>query len=340
MPKVNILLIGYGHVGKAFLELLGLKEELCRKKYGLDLYMAAILRRQKAVAFSPPQKPGRIQEQLKVDIKGGSPVVWEENVPIEKIFDAPRPGVLVECTPTDSQTGGPGLQYIRIALDRGWHVVTANKGPLVVDFPALTQTAYQKNLSLKFSGATAAALPTLDVALNSLAGADILKFEGILNGTTNFILSKMADGVHFEMALREAQERGIAETDPSQDIEGWDTAYKVLLLTNALFNLSKSLRDIKVQGLTQIDPSLIQKGQKGGKKLKLLGRMIRSQRDVSLSVVLEALDKTHPLYYVDGTEKGITFETDTMSTVTVIGGKSDPIGTAAAMLKDLINIYQ
>ncbi len=329
--------MGYGNVGKAFLSLAHKKEETCRKKYGLDLYFAAIFRNQKALLLKEPQKPGKILEKLQIGDK--SMDVWKKNTLLEDFIPTCQPGVLVECTPTDSQSGGAGLLYIRLALDREWHVVTANKGPLVKDYRGLRDKACQNNLFLKISGATAAALPTIDVALNSLAGSEILKFEGIVNGTTNFILSKIGEGSDFNEVLHEAQDRGIAETDPSQDVEGWDTAYKVLLLTNAIFSTTKSLNDVNVQGITAINPELIQKSQKEGKKLKLLGKMNRNEEDFSLEVALEAVDKTHPLFYVDGTEKGIFFETDTMSTITVIGGKSDPMGTAAAMLKDLINIY-
>ena len=332
--------MGYGNVGKAFLKLIQQKEETCREKYGLDLRVAAIIRSKKALLYCQLQKADRILEKLQDYVEEKSSPVWKENIFLEETIDTFHPGVLVECTPTDSKTGGPGLQYIRLALDRDWNVVTANKGPLVIDYQGLMDKARQKNLSLKISGATAAALPTIDVAQNSLAGSEILKFEGIVNGTTNFILTKIGEGSNFSDALHEAQEKGIAETDPIQDVEGWDTAYKVLLLTNAIFDISKSLSDVKVQGITQINPALIQESRIGGKKLKLLGRMSRKGEDISLEVVLEAVDKTHPLFYVDGTEKGITFETDTMSTITVIGGKSDPIGTAAALLKDLINIYK
>ena len=332
--------MGYGNVGKAFLKLIQQKEETCREKYGLDLRVAAIIRSKKALLYCQLQKADRILEKLQDYVEEKSSPVWKENIFLEETIDTFHPGVLVECTPTDSKTGGAGLQYIRLALDRDWNVVTANKGPLVIDYQGLMDKARQKNLSLKISGATAAALPTIDVAQNSLAGSEILKFEGIVNGTTNFILTKIGEGSNFSDALHEAQEKGIAETDPIQDVEGWDTAYKVLLLTNAIFDISKSLSDVKVQGITQINPALIQESRIGGKKLKLLGRMSRKGEDISLEVVLEAVDKTHPLFYVDGTEKGITFETDTMSTITVIGGKSDPIGTAAALLKDLINIYK
>lgn len=331
--------MGFGNVGKAFLQLIKKKDEDCRKRYGIDFYFAAVFRSQKSVIFSDPQKSGSLQEGLLRVREGDRGLEWQEKAHLRDVLDAYQPGVLVECTPTDSQTGGPGLEHIHLALERGWHVVTANKGPLVIDYKGLMEKARRKNLSLKISGATAAALPTLDVALHSLAGSEISKIEGILNGTTNYILTKMAGGFDFKTALREAQEKGIAETDPSQDVDGWDTAYKILLLTNALFDSSFSLGDVKVEGITKMDPSYIKESAKQGKKLKLLGRMTRKAGAISLNVSLTAIDKSHPLFNVDDTEKGITFETDTMSSITVIGGKSDPTGTAAAMLKDIINIY-
>ena len=218
-------------------------------------------------------------------------------------------------------------------------MATANKGPLVVDFRNLMDKAEKAGTALKFSGATAAALPTIDVALHALAGSTITGMEGILTGTANYILTQMSKGFPFESALREAQEKGIAETDPSQDVEGWDTAYKILLLTNAVFGTSFSLDDVQIEGIGKCDPEMMEATRKRGDKLKLLGRMSHAGDGYSLSVELVPINSAHPLFNVDGTEKGITFETDTMSSITVIGGKSDPIGTAAALLKDIINIY-
>jgi homoserine dehydrogenase len=328
MRKVNIVLMGYGNVGQAFVELVQKKNEDCQKRYGLDIYFVGIFRSRRSLVFAHPQKPAEFL-----------PVQWREGGCLSDILERYSPGVLVETTPTDSQTGGPGLGYIHLALEKGWHVVTANKGPLVVDFQNLKEKARNLGTSLKFSGATAAALPTIDVALRSLAGARISSIEGILNGTTNYILKKMGEGFPFESALREAQARGIAETDPSQDVEGWDTAYKILLLTNAVFDTSFNLADVQVEGIDKIDTEHFESCKKRGEKLKLLGRMKRRGDKYSLCVELTPVNATHPLFNVDGTEKGITFETDTMSSITVIGGKSDPIGTAAALLKDIINIY-
>ncbi|MGD2295829.1 MAG: homoserine dehydrogenase [Candidatus Aminicenantes bacterium] len=329
MLKINLILMGFGNVGKAFLNLLRQKENFCKNRYGLDLSFAGIFRSREALVFPLPQKAGFIADKMS----------WQKRGALEEVLDNFDPGVLVECTPTDSRTGGPGLEHIHLALDSGWNVVTANKGPLVVAYSPLMEKARQNDLALKISGATAAALPTIDVALQSLAGSEISRIEGILNGTTNYILTRMGEEFDFKTALNEAQAKGIAETEPSLDVEGWDTAFKILLLTNAVFNTSFVLDDVKVEGITKVDPSFALENRKKGKKLKLLGGMTRRGEEFSMGVTLTAVGSSHPLFNVDYTEKGVTFETDTMSTITVIGGKSDPTGTAAAMLKDVINIY-
>lgn len=250
------------------------------------------------------------------------------------MLESVQTGVLVECSPSNIKDGEPGLTHIRQALKSGWHVVTANKGPLVINFAGLMERARSRGLALKISGATAAALPALDVALYSLASAEILRMEGILNGTTNFILTKMREG-----ALKEARAKGIAESDPSLDVEGWDTASKLLLITSAALKKVSSLDDVKVEGITNVSPQLLQQGRKEGKALKLLAIMERDEKELRLEVGPVVIDESHPLYGVDGTNKGITFITDSMGAITVIGGKSDPRGAAAALLKDIIQVY-
>lgn len=335
---VNLVLMGYGNVGKALVKLLEEKTDYLRASYGLCPLLQAIFKSKGALFPCAGLKIRDILDDPAADLSLHPR--WKLNLSLESVLRELEPGVLVECTPSNLKTGEPGLTHIRLALESGWHIVTANKGPLAVDFSGLREKASRNRLALKFSGAAAAALPALDVGLYSLAGAEVLAIEGILNGTTNFILTEMGKGRSYSEALQEARARGIAEPDCASDVEGWDTAVKLLLIANAVMGLELRLADISVEGIVDLPPELIQRAGREGKSLKLLGRIRREQSGTTASVALSIIDHSHPLFGVDGTAKGITYFTDTMGAVTVTGGKSDPRGAAAAILKDIINIYR
>ena len=268
-------------------------------------------------------------------------VLWTQGLKLTDIIGRIEPGVLVECTPSDLKTGEPGLTHISDALENGWHVAAASKGALVLKFRELNDLAAKRGVRLMASGAAAAALPTLDVGIGSLSGAEILGIEGILNGTTNYILTKMEAGVTYAQALAEAQARGIAETDPTMDVDGWDTAAKLLIISNSVLGTGFRLDDVGITGIRDIAPHLVPKAAEAGKALRLMGKASKEDREHPwrLEVGLALLDADHPLFGVRGTTKGVTFYTDTMGPVTVVGGRSDPRGTGAALLKDIINIF-
>ncbi|UCC40592.1 MAG: homoserine dehydrogenase [Candidatus Aminicenantes bacterium] len=339
MKKVNIILVGFGRVGKAFFQVVHEKTAFCQERYGLDLRLYSICEIDGALFSPDPLDASHILERFpSLSLMRENPY-WKEGLHLRDLLSSIEPGVLVECTPSNIRSGEPGLNHLRQALDGGWHVVTASTGPLVVDFRGLREKAKEHGVKLKFSGATAAALPALDMALYSLAGAEVYRIEGILNGTTNYILTRMKEGMDYKQALEEAQSKGIAEPDPSLDVEGWDTASKILLITNAALDADFTLDDIKVEGITAIPTYLLVQGKEEGKALKLLGRFSKEEK-TPLEVSLKVIERSHPLYGVNGADKGITFTTDTMHSVTVTGGKSDPRGAGAALLKDIINIYR
>jgi homoserine dehydrogenase len=340
MRKVNIILMGFGHVGQAFLRVAQQKRELCRLRYGLDIKFYSIFELGGAVHSARSLNTSEILGEYSSSSLIRKNPLWKADLKLRSVLESIKPGVLVECTPSNIKSGGPGLSHIRHALDRGWNVVTASKGPLVIDWRGLQEKAGKKHVALKFSGATAAALPALDVALYSLAGAEIYRIEGILNGTTNYILTRMKEGVDYKEALKEAQAKGIAETDPSLDVSGLDTASKILIISNALLNTDFTLDDMTVEGIDTIPPYLLSQGRKKDRALKLLGILVKRPEELQLEVRLTVIDSSHPLFGVNGTNKGIVFTTDTMNSVTVTGGKSDPRGAAASLLKDIINIYR
>jgi len=337
----RLILCGFGNVGRAFVRLLDDKRAALAARYGLELPLVAV-----------------------VDV-GGAAMAPEGGLPVDRLLDFAAAGgrveafadwgragwrgaavidnvpadILVEATPTNLTHGEPARGHFDAALARGLDIVSANKGPLVLFYRELTDRARQARVRLAYSAATAAALPTLDVGRVCTAGARILAIEGILNGTTNYILTRMAaEGCAYAEALAAAQALGIAETDPTLDVAGYDTRNKLLLLANNLFDLDLGLADIPVTGITGVTPAAIQAARAKGQVIKLVGSARREGRGVTVQVAPEALPLDHPLAGVNLSEKGVSYATDTMGRITVTGGHSSPTGAAAALLKDIIHL--
>lgn len=340
--EVGIVICGVGRVGKAFLNLLRQKNDYLRTRYGLELKIIAAV----DIGGAAVAAEGLPLNNLLAHLDQGRnveelPNLGKKNYTGKEALSSLSADILVETTPTNIKDGEPGLTHIRTALQHGRHVVTAAKGPLVLRFQELKELAQKANRRLMISAATAAALPTLDVGLDCLAGSEVLAAEGILNGTTNYILTRMTEeGCPYSEALAAAQRMGIAEPDPSLDVEGRDTANKILLIANEVFQAGLALKDIPVEGITKITPEDISKAQKEGKIIKLIGKVEKKNGQVRASVAPLAIPLDHPLASVRGSEKAISYLTDTMDRVTVSGGKSNPLGAAAAILKDIIRIYK
>jgi homoserine dehydrogenase len=342
MTNLRLIVSGYGRVGRALVRLLLEKGEAVARRHGLELPLAAVVDVDgAAVASGAAGLPlGQIAAGLPPG-KGPSTLeTWgEPSVTTSVLVERGLADVLVETTPTDLQTGEPGLGHLRAALSHGLHVVTATKGPLVLRFGELNRLAERNGVALKYSAATAAALPALDLGVYCLAGAEIERIEGVLNGTTNFILTRMRRLEEtYQEALAEAQRLGIAEADPRLDVGGWDTASKLVLIANGLLGVALTLDQVQVSGIEGVTLDQIRGAAAAGVVPRLLAVAVRDGGAVRASVGVEHLAPDHPLAAVDGAEKGITYFTDTMDRVTVAGGKSDPRGAAAALLKDLINL--
>jgi homoserine dehydrogenase len=339
--KHRLILCGFGNVGQAFAKLILERNEILRRKYGMDVELVAVV--DIGGAAASPTGPLPLEHLLAHIAAGGA---------VETFIGFGKPGmtgldaisryaadVLVESTPTNLLDGQPGTGHLRSALEGGLDVISANKGPLVLFYREFLELAEMKACRIYMSAAAAAALPTLDVGLLSLAGATVQSIEGILNGTTNYILTRMhLENISYDTALMAAQELAIAETDPTLDVEGYDTRNKLLLITNRIHGTAFGFSDIPVVGITGLTLTDIEKVKAEGKVLKLVGTAEMEEGGIKLSVAPKRLDLDHPLANVHYSEKGISYLTDTMGRVTVTGGKSSPTGAAAALLKDLIHL--
>lgn len=331
--------IGYGVVGRALINLINDKRMYLNEE-GLEIQVNYIIGRKggiynsKGIDLKDFIDFGAGERDITKYPHGGS-----EEVSFKTMLKNRGVDVVIELTPTNKETGEPAMTHIRTSLECGINVVTANKGPIVLAYKQLKAIAVKNGVQLGIGCTTGGALPSINGGLMDFAGSDILSIEGVLNGTTNFIIEEMENtGINYIDALKKAQALGIAETDPSLDVEGFDTATKLLILTNVLMNEQMSFKDITVQGITKITPDDINNCLKEGTKYKLIGRTIKKNGQIYMTVKPEKLNSAHPLYGVNGKNKAVRYISDTLGELTLIGGASGLIPAAASILRDLINI--
>jgi homoserine dehydrogenase len=339
----HIILCGFGNVGRAFARLIASKRDDLAVRYDLDLRLKAVVDiGGAAVAAADGLPPARLVDFVEA---GGAVEAFERcgrpGLTALELLAGADGGILVETTPTDLKDAEPARSHFLAAIENGVDIIAANKGPLVRDYRRILDRAREKGVRIRFSAATAAALPTLDVGQLCTAGARIEAIEGILNGTTNYILTRMArEGCAYEDALRDAQALGIAETDPTLDVEGFDTRNKIVVIANTLFDLALDPGAVETVGITGVTPDDMAAAQAAGQVIKLVGAARMTANGPVVKVAPEALPADHPLASVHLSEKGISYDTDTMGRITVTGGHSSPTGAAAAMLKDIIHMVK
>lgn len=240
--------------------------------------------------------------------------------------------VLIETTASNYKDAEPGMTHIISAMKKGMHVISVNKGPLAIAFPSLLELATYNQVMFKFSGTVGGGTPILDYAKNSLRGERITSFSGILNGTTNYILTNMANGMTFEVALKDAKDKGYVEADESLDLDGLDAAAKLVILANWIMDMKVTLRDVKCTGIRKVDTSDIKKAAKKNCAVKLIAscnkELIVSPQEISID---------DPLC-VNGTLNAISFTSEHSGTQTIIGRGAGGIETASSILRDLLDI--
>jgi homoserine dehydrogenase len=239
---------------------------------------------------------------------------------------------------TNIETGEPAYSHFKAALEAGKHLVTTNKGPTALFFKELSELAASKGADFRFEGTVLAGTPALNLAELCLAGNDIREIRGIMNGTTNFILTNMELGKSYEDALKEAQELGYAEAVPDADVEGWDALAKVVILSKSVMGADVGVSDVDRTGITGISVGDVEKAKKEGKRWKLIGKVTRDGDGIKASVAPTMVDITDPLASVGGATNALTFVTDLMGEVTIVGAGAGKIETGFSILVDLLEI--
>ncbi len=340
--KIRLFLLGFGNVGRAFASHLVLKQKNLIEDYGLEFEITGIsdsekivLSHQKLDILSCIREKEELN-RISIENNTGVKILHRFNYALLKEFGI---DCVIETLPSDKVDGGDALVYVRECLAAGISVVTANKGVLVFGYESLNKLCQSQKVSLKYSASTGGALPVADLALNSFLGDRIISVEGILNGTTNYILTKMEEkGESLDSALKTAQSLGIAEPDPTFDLDGWDTAMKLLIIAKMLGIKNISLKDIHLKGIDNNTVSLIRNAKKSNSKVRLIGRLDCSKQPAA-GVSVETINEDHPFYSINETNKAVLFNLESMGKNIIQGGESGRTSIAATLLKDLTGIY-
>jgi homoserine dehydrogenase len=326
---VRILVSGFGTVGQGFAEIMILRRDFFKERYGEDISIVCVMDSSSYTADPSGLCPFELLDRKKATGKVGTEG-YRDTI---EVMDSVEYDLLVEVSPTDIKTGGVGLKNIRHALGSGKDVITVNKGPLALKFCELIATAKKNGCKFRFEGSVGGAMPIINLCRESLVGENISSIRGILNGTCNYILSKMDGGQSFEQALKEAQQMGYAETDPTNDIEGYDSACKVVILANSIFGRSVTFSDVKITGIASITSEAISLAASHNMVIRLIGEVSEDRLEVSPRLV----PKGHPLS-ITGTLNAAQVITDLAGPITISGRGAGRIETASAILRDLVSI--
>lgn len=338
MPHFRFALLGFGNVGRALVRLLIKKEADLRDQYQVTWSITAIGTGRHGAALDrngiDPQRALAIAEA------GGSLSSLSTEAAPNDLRDLIRQSgadVLFENSPVNYETGQPAIDYLRTALSCNMHAITANKGPVVHAYRELTELARHQGVRFFHEAAVMDGAPIFSLFRGSLPAARLLGLRGILNSTTNLILTRMEDGASFEEAVAYAQQIGIAETDPSGDIDGWDAAVKVAALATVLMDAPLKPQQVQRSGIRSITPHQIAQAAAQGKRWKLVCSLRRTERGAMGKVMPELVDRTSPMYSVSGTTSIVEFETDVLGKLSIVETDPGPETTAYGLLADLLN---
>jgi homoserine dehydrogenase len=336
----KLAFIGFGTVGQGLTEILLEKRDMLKEKYDFRWSVVAISDVMKGSVFDENSldmrkildlvKNGKKLDEYPTGIKGMDSLATIKDTNADTI---------IEVTFTDVKTGEPALTHIKTALSAGKNVVSTNKGPPVKQAWDLLKLAEKNKVHYGFEGVVLAGTPALNLAYFTLAGNNINGFKGILNGTTNYILTRMEEGMSYEDALKKAQELGYAEADPTGDVEGLDALGKVVILTNVVLGKKIVWQDVERKGIIQITKDDVEKAKNEGKRWKLIGSAeIQSDGSIKARVWPEKLPLSDPLSGVNEAINALTFFTDELGPVTIVGPGAGRRETGFSLLIDLLNL--
>ncbi len=337
MAEYKLALLGFGNVGRALARLLQLKETTLRESYDIRYIVTGIATGRHGAAIDPAGLDLDKAIQL---VEAGESLASLSTTPVTDSLDFIRKcpaDVLFENSPVNHHSGQPAIDHLRLALERDMMAITANKGPVVHAYRSLTDLARSKNLKFYFESTVMDGAPIFSLFRSALPGATLLGFRGILNSSTNLILTRMEEGKSFEAAVKYTQSAGLAETDPSADVDGWDAAIKVAALVTVLMDIPFKPQMVDRSGIGGITSAMVEAAKADGKRWKLVCSAEREGDNVRSRVAPELVTSNSPLYSVGGSSSIVEFNTDTLSSLSIVEGNPGPETTAYGLLADFIN---
>lgn len=334
---VRIVLVGLGNVNLGLIKILIDKKEAIAEQYNTRFNIVGVVD-SSGMAVS---EIGFAYEDL-VNLKYNKGKVNEITGFLPKapelIADCIAADLLIDASPVNLIPGNPGLQLIKRAIEKGWHVVFANKAPLVLAFDQLTALAQQHKTSIRYSATVCGGLPVVNVLKRDLKLASLSSLHGVFNATSNFVLQELEKGVAMEEAIKEAQKIGAAETDPTLDISGQDTANKLYLIMKSFSDFYGLIKDIEVEGIEKITAEQVSKAAKVNTQIKLVASAYKKENKWKLEVKPTTVAADSFIGACKGWEMGIEIKSDLYESISFKNYEADPRGTSAAVLRDMIDI--
>jgi homoserine dehydrogenase len=339
---IRVGLVGCGTVGSGLIELLSLKGEFLKERFGVEFKLMLASDSFKGTVSSAS---GLDLDELAANLNGRGDLLSVEGAhrgagDLEDLVRKLGLDILCEATPTDYKTGEPGMTILRTALGAGVNAVTSSKGALSLDLGGLKRLALENGAVLRYESSVLSGTPLINLVRGPLAGCSISRVEGIVNGTTNYILTKMGEGAEYSDALAEAQRLGYAETDPSGDVEGIDSALKVCIMAAEFFGERIALSGVSRTGITGVMADDIRRAESSGGRIKLVAGVEHVQAGGAVRGYVEprTLPFAHPLASVAGALNAVSIETDNLGGITIVGPGAGKRETAQGMLSDMLDI--
>jgi homoserine dehydrogenase len=344
--ELKIGLIGCGTVGQGFLEILDSKSDYLGDQFDFEPIVVAVCDKLKGTILLPEGIDIKkllqiLNEGRKIDEYLEGKTNQAEGMETLEIIEECDADIFAELTYTDIQTAEPATSYIKKALRTGKHVVTSNKGPAALYYRELNKLAKENHLFFRIEGTVMSGTPLFSLFENGLAGNKIKEIKGILNGTTNFILSKMEEeNMDYRDALKLAQKLGYAEADPTADVEGYDALAKITILSNVFLEGNIKPSDAEREGITSISKKKVLAAKEENYRYKLIASTKKENGQIVASVSPQKLPISDPLAGVMGANNALTFELDLLGKVTIQGPGAGKIETGYSILTDMLAIHR